>query len=77
MSDPIAILKKNRREEIHVSLDKFKGCDLFNMRVWYEAEDGQLRPGKNGLAFKVDKLPEFIDAANKALSEAKARRLLK
>lgn len=77
MSEPVAILKKNSREEIRVSLDKFKGSDLFNLRVWFEADDGQMRPGKSGLAFRVDKLPEFITAANAALAEAKTKGLLK
>ena len=53
---PIATIKKNSREEIRLSLDMFNGHRLFNMRVFFEAEDGSMRPGKSGLAFKVNKL---------------------
>lgn len=79
MSDslPIATIKKNSREEIRVSLDVFNGHRLFNMRVFFEAEDGSMRPGKNGLAFKVDKLQEFAGAVATGLETAIARGFLK
>lgn len=74
--EPIAILKKNSREEIHVGLDNYNGHDLFNMRVWFEAEDGSYRPGKSGLAFKVAMLPDFKVAVDMAIEEAQRRGLL-
>lgn len=79
MSDslPIATIKKNSREEIRVSLDVFNGHRLFNMRVFFEAEDGSMRPGKNGLAFKVEKLLEFEQAVSAAVETAKSKGFLK
>ena len=80
MSDdslPIASIKKNSREEIRVSLDLFNGHRLFNMRVFFEAEDGSMRPGKNGLAFKVDKLEEFAAAVTTAVETAKSKGFFK
>ena len=56
---PIATIKKNSLEEIRLSLDMFNGHRLINIRVSYETEDGSMRPGKSGLAFKVEKLEEF------------------
>ncbi|EYD75011.1 hypothetical protein Rumeso_03435 [Rubellimicrobium mesophilum DSM 19309] len=41
-------LRKNSREELRVSLDEFKGHRLLNLRVWFEGDDGQMRPGKQG-----------------------------
>jgi hypothetical protein len=79
MSDsiPIAAIKKNSREEIRMSLDMFNGHRLFNMRVFFEAEDGSMRPGKNGLAFKVEKLSEFAQAVSAAAETAKSKGFLK
>lgn len=74
---PVATIKKNSREEIRVSLDVFNGHRVFNMRVFYEAEDGSMRPGKNGLAFTLDKLEPFAEAVTTGLMQAKAKGLLK
>ena len=76
MAEPLAVLTKNRREEIRVDLETFKGHDLFAARVWFEGDDGNKRPGKSGLSFRVGLLPEFIKAASQAEAEAKKRGLL-
>jgi hypothetical protein len=44
-----------------------------NLRIWFTAEDGTMRPGNKGLAFKLAVLPEVIEVLQAA--EAKARRL--
>jgi hypothetical protein len=64
----IATIKKNSREELRIGRSEFKGHDLISIRVWYEAEDGAMRPGKAGLAFRVELLPEI----SAALSELEA-----
>lgn len=71
-----SIIKKNGREEIHLGLDEYKGQNLFNCRVWFQAEDGAKRPGKSGIAFKVELLPQFFEAVGTALGEALVRRLI-
>lgn len=76
MCEPIATIQKNKREAIHVLLDEFNGHDIFNARVFYEAQDGTMRPGKAGVAFAVAKLPEFAQAVQKALTEAQRRGLV-
>jgi hypothetical protein len=74
---PVATIKKNSGEEIRLSLDMFNGHRLFNMRVFFEAEDSSMRPGKNGLAFKVEKLEAFVVGATDALMKAKSKGFLK
>ena len=69
----IASIEKNAREEIRVSLSEFNGHDLANLRVWFQTDDGDMRPGKAGIAFRLAKLPEVIKALQSA--EAEARRL--
>ena len=56
------VIPKNRKEEVRISVDTFKGHQLVNMRVWFEAEDGQMRPGKQGVAVKLDLVPELVSA---------------
>lgn len=66
----IATIPKNSTEEIRITLGSYKGHELFNARVWFEGEDGTMRPGKAGIAFKLDKLPAFAEAVAAALKEA-------
>lgn len=71
-----AIQKNTRGEEIRVSLSEYGGHQLFNARVFFEAQDGSKRPGKAGLAFRVETLPEFARAVTAALDEARLRGLV-
>jgi hypothetical protein len=74
--DLIATVPKSKREEIRVSLSECEGRKLLNVRVWFQAEDGEKRPGKAGLAFKIEKLPDFADAISLALEKARAKGLV-
>lgn len=69
----VATIPKNGREEIRVSLTEFKGYDLVNMRVWFRTDEGDMRPGKAGLAFRVEKLSDLIQALQQAQRAAEAR----
>jgi hypothetical protein len=62
----ITQIPKNSREEFRVSRDDFQGYDLINIRVFFVSKDGEMLPGKQGVAFKAELLPEFIDALRKA-----------
>lgn len=69
----IAAIRKNAREELRVSLSEFNGHQLANLRIWFTADDGTMRPGNKGLAFKLTMLPDVIEALQSA--ETEARRL--
>jgi hypothetical protein len=78
LSEPVEIAKfwKNRKgEAIVVHLSTYQGHDLVDLRTWYTAADGALKPGK-GIACGIRHLPELAAAVNKALIEAQARGLL-
>lgn len=62
----IATIKKNSREELRVTLDEFRGHHLVNIRVFYDAGDGEKKPGKQGIAVKVELLPELLAALGTA-----------
>lgn len=62
----IATIPKNSREELRVSLTEFKGYNLASLRVWFQADDGSMRPGKAGLVIRIERLPDLIAALEKA-----------
>ena len=55
-------LRKNSREELRISLDEFRGHRLLNLRVWFEGEDGQMRPGKQGVAVRLEMAGDVVKA---------------
>ena len=65
MGQPIAPFRKNATEEVRVSLDDFKGHRLVNVRVWFAGDDGVLRPGKQGIALRLELLPELRAALDR------------
>jgi hypothetical protein len=75
LAEPTTIAEwwKNRRgESIRLVLNRYEGRDVVDLRTWYTAEDGKLKPGK-GFAAEVRHLPRLAAAFVKA--EAKAREL--
>ena len=73
----VASIRKNSREEVRISLDVFNGQRLFNSRVFFEAEDGVSRPGKAGLALRLECLEAYAEAVTSALLLAKSKGFLK
>lgn len=62
----LGTIPKNSREEIRVTLETYQGRELVNLRVWFEADGGEYRPSKKGIAFRRELLPEVLTALNKA-----------
>lgn len=63
---PLGTIRKNSREEIRFTVETFKGHEIVNARVWYLDDAGEYRPGKQGLAFRLELLGEVLDALAKA-----------
>ena len=74
----IAVVPKNQREEIRVSIDQFKGTELLDVRIFanFDDGDGERRPTKKGISVKVERLPELIAALHLAEVEARRRGLI-
>lgn len=66
----IAEWDRNSREVVRVALDQYQGRHTINVRVWFRADDGDLRPGKSGMTLSVKHLPAMADALGKALERA-------
>lgn len=63
MSEIIASFEKNSFEEVRISLTKFKGKELIDLRVYYRPEDGEeMRPTKKGITISLDKFSELKNA---------------
>jgi Transcriptional Coactivator p15 (PC4) len=79
-SDPDRIIisewRLNGRETARVTIEKYNGVWLINVRKWFEGEDGGLRPGKHGIAFAVKHLPRLAEAMLDARDTAIERALV-
>lgn len=68
----IADIRKNSRETLRVELTSYKGNELVSLRVFYDAGGGETRPGKAGVALRVEKLADLQAAIAKAIDAARA-----
>lgn len=55
-------LRKNAREEVRVSVEEFKGMRLLDVRVRFKGEDGTMRPGKQGVAVRLEMAADLAQA---------------
>lgn len=66
----------NSRDRLRVLIKEYNGADLVSVRKWFTADDGTLRPSKQGVAIKPKHLPQLSDAIAKALTTAIAHGLI-
>ena len=59
---PAYTFQKNALERVEARVREYKGHDLIDIRVHFEAADGSWRPTKKGLALSVDLLGELEKA---------------
>lgn len=71
----VAEFQKNERESFRITLDRFKGTAVIDVRVFYRAGDA-LRPSRSGLSTSVRHLPAIVDALQEALTRARDAGLL-
>ncbi len=67
---------KNNREDVRVSLSKFKGYDLLGVRVWYKSENDAPKPSKSGITIRVEMLPDLLALMQQAREIALEKGLL-
>ncbi len=67
---------KNDREDVRVSLSKFKGYDLLGVRVWYKGENDDPKPSKSGITIRVEMLPALLELMQQAKEIALEKGLL-
>jgi hypothetical protein len=73
----IAVLPKNSREEVRITLGAYKGVERLDIRVFADIEGLGLHiPTKKGVSVRLEQLPELIVALQKAEGEARRIGLL-
>ncbi len=59
MSTVVAEMEKSWNEKILFSLTEFKGKSYADIRVYYEDDEGELKPTKKGITITLDRFAEF------------------
>ena len=62
MDKEIKTIQKNKLSQIKIKLTEYMGHQLVDLRVYFQTEEGESIPTKKGITFKVDLLPEVIQA---------------
>ncbi len=70
MSVIIKDIKKNNNEIIRIEVSEFKGRELINVRIWYQAIDsasGELvfKPTQKGITLNIAEFEELKDGVDK------------
>jgi hypothetical protein len=66
----------NAREVIRAAVSEFNGRENIDIRRWYRAENGEIRPTPKGLVSVIRHPPSLGDLITDALSQARADELL-
>lgn len=78
--DAVAVIEKNTREDVRVTLDEFHGVQVVDVRIYADFKTGTIgairSPTKKGISLKVEKLDALIYGLGKARDEAARRGLL-
>ena len=64
----IQTISKNAREQVRVEFMNYRGSDVLNLWVYYNAGNGneEWLPSKKGLSISTDHIPELKEAIDKA-----------
>lgn len=62
----IGEIQKNLKERIRVSMEEYRGHKFIDLRVYFEAESGEWKPTKKGIALNSDSIDAVIEALQKA-----------
>ena len=63
MNEAIASFKKNSSEEVIVTCSNYKGCDVFDIRVWVKnSTNSDKIATKKGITLPLILLPELKQA---------------
>ncbi|MBN2402416.1 MAG: transcriptional coactivator p15/PC4 family protein [Spirochaetes bacterium] len=62
-------IEKNSKEIIRIDISEFKGQELINLRIWFQAFDGNgnmiYKPTQKGIAINISKYDELKEGIEK------------
>ena len=67
--------QKKANERVRAEFCKYKGRDLFNLRVYFQADspDEEWLPTKRGIALSEDHIPDLTEAIDKVYEHWKRK----
>ncbi len=69
MSVIIKDIERNNKEIIRIEVSEFKGMELINLRIWYQAFDDKgnmvYKPSQKGIALNISKYNELKEGIDK------------
>ena len=69
MSVIIKDIERNNKEIIRIEISEFKGRELINLRIWYQAIDDKgdiiYKPSQKGIALNISKYEELKEGIDK------------
>jgi hypothetical protein len=72
-----ATIPKNTRESLRLSVDEYRGHVLLNARLWFRpAAGGDDRPGREGWAIAIERLPDIVAELRRIEAAARKAGLL-
>ena len=63
--------KNDRGEVVRIVREDYKGADLVNIRVWYRADNGEMRPSKTGITINGSQIDQLIEALQAVKAEGR------
>jgi len=73
----IGTIEKNKKERLEVSISEYHGRDLISLRVWFrDDKSGEWQPGRQGLALRIELLPQLTNLLQQAQLIAQQQNLL-
>lgn len=69
----VRVIEKGASGRIHIRLSKFRDKDYLDIRNFYEAEDGEWKPTRKGIAIPVELYDELVGAIAAAKDEIAKR----
>lgn len=73
MSDMIATIEKNAREEIRIQWAEYKGKRFLDLRVFYLNDEDEMVPSKKGITLKPEQVPQLAETLA-GIAEGEPRR---
>jgi hypothetical protein len=68
--------RRSQKEQIRITLRRFKGRDVVELRAWWKNEKGKQCPGKDGITLDVKHTRELAKGFQRARRVAEKHGLL-
>jgi len=69
----VAQFEKSATEQLRFTLGRYKGREVFGVRVWVGLTDDTLRPTRKGVTLRVESFPQFRAAIGQLEAAIAAR----